>query len=73
MEKIDDLVSIIIPFHNGEKYINKCMNSILNQEYKNIEIIFINDGSTDNSINKLKEYNYIAKKDWEYLLPEILG
>lgn len=57
MEKIDDLVSIIIPFYNGEKYINKCMNSILNQEYKNIEIIFINDGSTDNSINKLKEYN----------------
>ena len=56
MKKINDLVSIIIPFYNAEKYIDKCMNSILQQEYKNIEIIFVNDGSIDNSLNKLKEY-----------------
>ena len=42
-------VSIIIPLYNNEKYIEKCIKSVLNQEYKNIEIIVINDGSTDSS------------------------
>ena len=41
--------SIIVPVYNVEKYIKKCINSILNQTYKNYEIIIINDGSTDKS------------------------
>lgn len=45
MEKI----SIIIPIYNAEKYLNECINSILNQTYNNIEILLIDDGSTDNS------------------------
>lgn len=47
--KKNELISIIIPVYNSEKYINKCINSIINQSYKNIEIILINDGSTDKS------------------------
>jgi glycosyltransferase involved in cell wall biosynthesis len=47
MEK--KLVSIIVPVYNVEKYIKECLNSIVNQTYKNIEIILINDGSTDSS------------------------
>jgi len=46
---IGNLVSIITPVYNAESYLRRCIESIVNQSYKNIEIIFINDGSTDNS------------------------
>ena len=42
------LVSIIIPIYNSEKYLKQCIDSILKQKYSNLEIILINDGSTDN-------------------------
>ena len=53
-------VSVIIPVYNVEKYLAECMDSICGQTLKNIEIICINDGSTDNSLNILKRY---AKND----------
>ena len=46
---MEELVSIIIPVYNVEKYIEQCIQSVINQTYKNIEIILINDGSTDKS------------------------
>ncbi|MCM3023157.1 glycosyltransferase [Heyndrickxia ginsengihumi] len=52
----DSLVSVIIPVFNTELYLEECLNSIINQTYKNIEIIVINDGSTDNSLKLLEEY-----------------
>lgn len=48
-------VSVIIPVYNAEKYLNQCISSIANQTMKDIEIIAINDGSTDNSLNVLDE------------------
>ena len=44
------LVSIIIPCYNTEKFISKALTSIQNQSYQNIEVIIIDDGSTDNSV-----------------------
>ena len=54
------LVSIIVPVYNGETFLKECVDSILNQTYKNIELILINDGSKDNSAQIINEY---AKKD----------
>lgn len=53
-------LSIILPVYNTAKYLNQCIDSILNQSLKEFELICINDGSTDNSLNILKEY---ASKD----------
>ena len=53
-------ISIIVPVYNVEQYLGKCLDSIINQTYKNIEIILINDGSTDNS---LEICNYYKEKD----------
>ena len=55
-----ELISVIIPAYNCEKYVEKTIKSILNQSYKNLELIVVNDGSTDGT---LKILNDIAKKD----------
>ena len=55
-----DLVSIIVPVYNTEKYLMECVDSLINQTYTNLEILLIDDGSTDNSGNICDEY---SKKD----------
>ncbi len=58
--KQDSLVSVVVPIYNQEKYLNKSIPLIINQTYKNLDIILVNDGSTDMSISIIKEY---AEKD----------
>ncbi len=57
---MEPLVSVVIPIYNAEKYIEICMNSLLGQAYKNIEIIMVDDGSTDSSASICDAY---AEKD----------
>ena len=60
MEKTTPKVSVIIPVYNVEQYLRECLDSVVNQTLKDIEIICVNDGSTDNSLVILEEY---AAKD----------
>ncbi len=55
-------LSIIIPVYNAEKYLNKCIDSILLQSFNDFELILINDGSKDNSLAILKEYEQRDKR-----------
>jgi len=57
MDSNDDLVSVIIPVYNSEKFVAEAVESVLNQTWKNIEIIAVDDGSTDTSLNILKKYS----------------
>lgn len=71
MKRVNDncKVSIVIHIYNSQNCLEECINSVLNQLYKNIEIIFINDGSTDDSISiceKIQKLNgniYIKKSE----------
>ena len=54
--KNEILISIIVPVYNGEKYIDKCLKSLVNQTLKNIEIIVVNDGSNDKTQNIVEKY-----------------
>ena len=49
-----NLVSIIVPCYNVEKFLNDCFESLQKQTYKNLEIIFVNDGSTDKTLAMLQ-------------------
>lgn len=51
------LVSIIVPMYNSEKYIVRCIDSLLEQSYENIEIIVVDDGSSDNGVDIIKKYS----------------
>ncbi|MBR5626974.1 MAG: glycosyltransferase family 2 protein [Thermoguttaceae bacterium] len=53
-------ISVIIPVYNTEKYLGECLDSVLNQSFRDIEVIAVNDGSTDNSLKILEEH---AQKD----------
>ena len=57
---MEKMVSVIVPIYNSENSIDKCVSSLINQSYKNLQIILINDGSNDNSLILLQEWE---KKD----------
>lgn len=59
---MEEKVSVIVPIYNVEKYLRRCIDSILNQTYKNLEIILVNDGSTDNCREICEEYTTIDNR-----------
>ena len=54
------VVSVVLPIYNVEKYLNRCVKSVVNQSYKNLEIILVDDGSPDNCPALCEDW---AKKD----------
>ncbi len=62
MNTPNTLVSIIIPIYNVEKYLNECLESVCAQTYREIEIILVNDGSTDNSISICEKFQKIDNR-----------
>ena len=56
------LVSVVIPVYNVENYLRQCMDSVVNQTYSNLEIVCVNDGSPDRSIDILRDYEQKDKR-----------
>lgn len=68
----NELISIVIPVYNGEKYIERCLESIINQTYQNYEVLVIDDGSNDNTAQIVDQYvcNY---KRFKYIYQQNSG
>lgn len=52
----NELISVIVPIYNTYAYLDKCIMSILNQTYKDFELLLVNDGSTDNTLKICEKY-----------------
>ena len=66
----DILVSVIVPVYNVENYLRQCLDSITGQSLKNIEIICVDDSSTDGSKRILEEYADINDRNWRLVCAE---
>lgn len=62
---MNKLISVIIPVYNVQEYLERCLDSVIKNTYKKLEIICINDGSTDNSLNILRKY---VKEDGRFII-----
>ena len=71
-KSMKDVISVIIPVYNAEKTLSKCLNSLLEQPHDSVEIILVNDGSTDSSDEVCKKYALLhpeikyLKKEWKF-------
>ena len=72
-EYIKGLVSVITPVYNCEKYLERTLNSVFSQTYKNIEIVLVDDQSTDNSVNIIKKFQNTHPEIVYYLQPQNMG
>ncbi len=71
MERCDPLVTVVVPAYNHEDYVTECLSSIVEQDYPSLELIVINDGSTDSTAARIKEFmagrcagfRYISKEN----------
>ena len=57
MQSINTKITVLLPVYNGEKYLNKCIDSILNQTFKDFTLLIIDDKSTDKSLDIIKSYS----------------
>ena len=69
-ELLHPFVSIIVPVYNTAEYVEECIQSILSQTYENIELILVNDGSTDGSGEICKKYEHLPNAILVWLFQE---
>jgi len=62
MEKSTIDFTVIVPVYNAEEYLDRCIESILNQTFTNYELLLVNDGSKDNSLQILRKFEKIDKR-----------
>lgn len=55
-------ISVIVPIYNADRYLERCLSSIIGQTYKNLEIICVDDGSTDNSLAICNKYSLLDNR-----------
>jgi glycosyltransferase involved in cell wall biosynthesis len=67
---VQNKIKVIVPFHNPGKNLERCINSLLLQDYDNYEILFIDDASTDNSFSKIPAVKYKGDKDGNLLMED---
>ena len=63
------MISVIVPIYNSEKYLEQCLTSLVKQTYSDLEIILVNDGSTDSSMNICEKFK--KEDDRIILIPRI--
>lgn len=56
------MISVVVPVYNTECYLSQCLDSILSQTYKNLEVIVVNDASPDNSLSIIKRYQSLDSR-----------
>ena len=66
MNKNSPLISVIMSTYNSSKTLNKAMESILFQSYENLELLIMDDCSTDDTMNILKSFQSVKNKKWDY-------
>ena len=59
---MEDLISVIVPIYNRDRYLHETILSVINQTYTNLEIILIDDGSSDNVLKIIKHYEKLDKR-----------
>lgn len=59
---MDNMVSVVVPVYNSEKLVGRCLDSLISQSYSNLQIIVVNDGSTDKSLDILKKYENVDNR-----------
>ncbi len=62
LNKKNHLISVVIPIYNSEQYLEECIVSVINQTYRNLDVLLINDGSKDTSLNICKKYEKIDSR-----------